>query len=234
LAEEITQVIDTLAQLHAYWWERPLLDTGQFPVGYWSRTAERFLQYVEKRSASWRRLIGADSSWLPLELQALYEGLLARLPDMWERYLEPRFRTGRHLTLVHGDAYFCNFLCPRPGEQGPTYLLDWQSPGFDIGSYDLVNLCATFWTSGQRHQDQREKGILRRYLQTLQDHGVREYGWRDLVIDYQLGLIFWVLMPVQDAADGSDKDYWWPKMRCLTAAFRDWRCAALLDRPKKS
>jgi hypothetical protein len=174
--------------------------------------------------------MAAEGSWLPLELQALYEQLFAGLPAVWERYLEPRFHARRHLTLIHGDAYLSNFLCPRPGADGPTYLLDWQSPSFDIGGYDLVNLCATFWTSEQRHEDAREERILRRYLQMLQDRGVRGYEWDDLMIDYQLGLIFWVLMPVQDAADGSDTDYWWPKMQCLTTAFREWRCQELLLR----
>jgi hypothetical protein len=226
--DAITRVVDTLAELHAYWWQHPLLDAGQFPLGYWSSTEERSARYLQKRTASWSRLVAAESSWLPPELQVLYEQLLSRLPYVWERYLEPRFRARRHLTLVHGDAYFCNFLCPRHGADAPTYLLDWQSPSFDLGSYDLVNLCATFWTSEQRHQDQREDAMLRRYLRTLEVRGVSEYGWNDLVMDYQLGLIFWVLMPVQDAADGSATDYWWPKMRCLTSAFREWGCATLL------
>jgi thiamine kinase-like enzyme len=226
--EAITGVVDTLAELHAYWWEHPCLDSEQFPVGYWSGTPDRFAWYRQKRAASWSRLMAAENSWFPLELKALYEQLFARLPVVWERYLQPRFRSKRHLTLIHGDAYFCNFLSPRPGVDGPTYLIDWQSPSFDIGGYDLVNLCATFWTSEQRHEEQREDRILHRYLQTLANHGVRHYGWDDLVTDYQLGLIFWVLMAVQDAADGSDQDYWWPKMQCLTAAFREWRCEALV------
>ena len=46
--------------------------------------------------------------------------------------------------------------------------------------------------------------------------------------DYRTGLIFWLLMPVQDGYGGSGKDYWWPKMQCLVAAFREWSCEALL------
>lgn len=55
------------------------------------------------------------------------------------------------------------------------------------------------------------------------------YAWEDVLADYQHVLIFWLLMPVQDAADGARKDYWWPKMQCLVAAFREWRCEARLD-----
>jgi thiamine kinase-like enzyme len=228
-AAAIAAVVETLAQLHAYWWGHPLLDAGHFAVGYWSRTRERFERYAERRNASWRRVLAQEDAWLPEDVRALYEQVLAQLPDHWERYLEPRFRTGRHLTLTHGDAYFANFLCPDPPASGPTYLLDWQSPSFDIGGYDLANLCATFWTPEQRHAEQREQAVLRRYHATLRAHGVNDYTWEDLLTDYRHGLIFWLLMPVQDAADGSRKDYWWPKMQCLVAAFRDWRCAELLE-----
>lgn len=228
-AADIASVAETLARLHAYWWRHPLLASGQFVVGYWSRDADRFAQYLQKRTAAWNRLMAAEGAWFPADLRALYERVLAQLPAHWERLLAPRFRASKHLTLIHGDAYFANFLCPRQPGAGPTYLLDWQSPGFDLGGYDLVNLCATFWTPEQRHEDQRELATLRRYHATLQAHGVRDYPWEDLVTDYQLGLIFWLLIPVQDGADGSRTSYWWPKMQCLVAAFRDWHCETLLE-----
>lgn len=228
-AVDIAAVVETLARLHAYWWEHPLLGTAPFSVGYWSRTRERFERYAERRGTAWRWLVEHEGDWLPADVRALYEQVLARLPAHWERHLAPRFQTSQQLTLTHGDAYFANFLCPIPPTTGTTYLLDWQSPSFDIAGYDLANLCATFWAPQQRHENQREEGMLRRYLATLQAHGVRAYSWDDLVRDYRLGLVFWLLMPVQDAAGGSRRDYWWPKMQCLVAAFRDWRCGELLD-----
>jgi hypothetical protein len=110
-------------------------------------------------------------------------------------------------------------------------LLDWQSPVVDIGGYDLANLCATFWTSEQRHATQREEQLLRRYHRMLETQGVHNYAWDDLTTDYQTGLIYWLLVPVQDRYDGSGTDYWWPKMQCLVEAFREWHCADLLDMP---
>jgi hypothetical protein len=88
--------------------------------------------------------------------------------------------------------------------------------------------------SEQRVEDQREVKILRRYLSVLQACGVRNYSWENLVRDYKIGLIAWLLMPVQDRFSGSSKDYWWPKMQCLVAAFRDWHCEELLERTKES
>lgn len=102
-------------------------------------------------------MIAREEAWLPEDVRALYERVLVHLPSYWERQLRPRFQTMRHLTLTHGDAYFANFLCPEPPTSGPTYLLDWQSPGVDLGGYDLANLCATFWTPEQRGDDGREE-----------------------------------------------------------------------------
>lgn len=227
----IEAVVDTLAQTHAYWWEHPLHETTTFDVGYWSRTAERFAAYLQRRQTSWAGLIANEGTWFPDDLRVLYEQLFAALPHYWEQQLAPRFQSTSNLTFVHGDSYFSNFLCPKNPGSAPTYLLDWQSPAFDIAGYDLVNLCATFWTSEQRHEDQREQKILERYLAALQAHGVQQYTWDNLVTDYQHGLIFWLLMPVQDCYDGSGKDYWWPKMQCLAAAFQEWHCDDLLGMP---
>jgi thiamine kinase-like enzyme len=227
-AVDIDSVVDTLAQLHAYWWGHPLLETNKFDIGYWSRNAERFEQYLWRRTTSWQSLITHEGAWFPDDLRELYEQVLAQLPHHWEVYLEPRFRTKMNLTLVHGDAYFANFLCPKNPTSGATYLLDWQSPTIDIAGYDLANVCAAFWTSQQRHEGQREEKILRRYYAVLQEYGVNSYSWDELVTDYKTGLIFWFLMPVQDRFGGSSKDYWWPKMQCLEAAFQEWHCGDLL------
>jgi thiamine kinase-like enzyme len=153
-----------------------------------------------------------EASWLPADVCIVYDHVLRHLPQHWERYLAPRFQTQTNLTLVHGDAFFTNFLCPKQHNGGPTYVLDWQGPAFDIGGYDLANLCATFWTSEQRHEAQRERRILERYLVRLQTAGVAAYTWDDLVTDYQAGIMYWVLVPVQDGHDGAGKAYWWTAM----------------------
>lgn len=221
-------MIDTLARFHAYWWQHELLTSGRFAVGYWTHNADRFGQYLQRRQRSWDDLIAAERDWLPADIRELYEWVFARLPYHWEHYLEPRFRNQTHLTLIHGDAYFSNFLCPKTPGIGTTYLLDWQSPTVDLAGYDLVNLIAAFWSPAQRHEAGREQRMLQRYYNTQCARGVTGYTWDELLIDYRSGLIFWLLMPVQDRFGGAGKTYWWPKMQCLVAAFRDWECAALL------
>lgn len=226
----IGAVVDALAQLHAYWWEHPLLSAETFTVGHWTRNTERFAEYLVRRCQSWAQLHAQEASWFPAELATFYTALLDGLETHWAAHLAPRFAEQQQLTLVHGDAYFANFLVPTDLTTGHTYLLDWQSPSFDLGTYDLVNLVATFWTPQQRHHLDREMSILQRYHQGLQRHGVHNYSWDELLTDYRSALVFWVLMPIQDGADGAPRSYWWPKLQCLIAAFEEWECAALLGR----
>ncbi|WP_151082075.1 oxidoreductase family protein [Nocardioides cynanchi] len=216
--------VTTLARHHAFWWGHPALESGTFEVGHWSRDAERSAAYAERRRGAWTRLDLAD---LGAGTRRLYDAVLAGIERHGSLWLEPRFDRHRNLTLGHGDAYFANFLVP-VSDAGQTYLIDWQGPEVDHCGNDLANLLATFWTPEQRHDGDRELDCLRLYHHTLVDAGVADYTWDDLVLDYRSGLLYWLLVPVQDAADGSDPSYWRPKMGCLESAVRDWECLDLL------
>lgn len=192
----LESVVRALAQFHAYWWEHPLLATPTFELSYWYRDAERFERYLQRRTASWQSLTAKEEAWFPDHLRDLYEQVLAKVRLYWRAYLAPSMQSRANLTLIHGDAYFNNFLCPRsPASEAPTYLIDWQSSTCHIVGYDLANLLATFWTPEQRHDQQREVSALRSYHTTLQANGVSSYSWDDLVLDYQHGLIYWLLVP---------------------------------------
>ena len=98
----------------------------------------------------------------------------------------------------------------------------------DIGGYNLANLCATFWTSEKRQQGGREVRLLQTYYATLLANGVLQYTWDGLITDYRSGLIYWILVPVQDGYDGARREYWWPRMQCLVTAFSEWGCETTL------
>jgi hypothetical protein len=219
-------VVDTLARLKAYWWEHPLQE--QLGWGYWSEDVEGFEHYAARRRASWQKVLADNSAWLPAHVVDLCGQVVDGLAAHWTRWLQPRLAGRKQLTLLHGDAYFANFLCPHPGTTGPAYLIDWQSACIDIGAGDLVNLMATFWTSEQRNAQGRERRLLDQFHRRLTEHGVTGYSVERLENDYRIGLVYWILMPIQDAYDGSPIDYWWPKLQCLAAAFDDWDCRTLL------
>ena len=85
------RVIDTLAQHHAYWWDHTLLHGGAFEIGYWSRNAERFALYLQRRRVSWDSLIANEAEWFPDDLRELYVRVLDpptlfTLPDIGVKF----------------------------------------------------------------------------------------------------------------------------------------------------
>lgn len=219
--------VDALARFHASWWEHPSLTDGRRDVSGWYGTRERFAENLAQRRREWAVFIAGVGAELPADLVSLYRHVLENLSKLWDRGLGDRITSGRQMTLVHGDCYLSQFLSPRDRDGG-TFLVDWQGASADLPTIDLTHLFATFWTREQRQEGARERRLLERYLACLEVEGVTGYDWEALQDDYRLLLIYMVLYPVWDAVNGSSKSYWWPKMRCLTSAYRDWRCEELL------
>lgn len=181
---------------------------------------------MARREREWAQLAAQEGERLPVEMRDLLDTALARLPARWERYLAPRVSALRHLTLTNGDGYFAQFLCPHRPEQPDqrVYLIDYQDASGNFGAYDLIYLFATFWTPQQRTGADLERSLLRRYWQRLVARGITGYPWEQLVEDYRVMLAYMVFDPVFNAVSGASRAYWEPKLRCLTAAYRDWRC----------
>ncbi|MGI8856138.1 MAG: oxidoreductase family protein [Thermomicrobiales bacterium] len=223
--DHVYGVIDALAQFHAYWWEHPLLGQAALPMHGWYRDRAAYDTFIRDATANWERFIAAEGATFPDDLRALYEHALSQLPRLWDRYLGERIASRRNQTLSNEDSYFAQFLCPRDSA-GRTFIIDFQNPNTDLAALDLVYLFATFWTPAQRAE--RESRLLRRYHHALQAHGV-DYDWDELIADYRLMIIHMIFFPLWDQVNGSRRAYWWPKMQCLTGAYRDLDCANLLE-----
>ena len=83
---------------------------------------------------------------------------------------------------------------------------------------------ATFVTPDQRREGGFEARLQRRYAGLVAAGG--RYTWEDSYDDYRLGIAdYWLFYPIWDEVNGSGRDYWWPKLRCLVGAYRDLECA---------
>lgn len=220
-------VVGALAAFHACWWQHPGLGEEPLPLSGRYADAASYGRFVRDVTDEWGRFIAVEGAWFPADLRALYEHALARLPALWDRSLATRIAERRNLTLSNGDNYFSQYLCPQDPGRGPTCIVDFQDVRADIPAIDLTYLCATFWTPAFRREGGREEALLRRYHRALLARGVAGYGWGDLLADYRLALVMMIFLPVWDQTNGSSRAYWWPKLQCLTGAYRDWRCAEL-------
>ncbi len=222
------QIVATLATFHAAWWEHPQLGTYPIELDADFQDEEHFRAYCLEMDQNWQSCLAAEGTWLPQDVVYDISEMTRLLPGMWERYLAKRFPIRHQLTFLHTDAYLANFLVPRTDEAGTVYMMDWQSPYIGIGAYDLVLMCASFWTSAQRHENKREETMLRLYLATLHAHGVTDYTWDQLLEDYRLMIIIFLQGAIWDQTNGSLRSYWWPKLQCLLSAARDHDSLSLL------
>jgi hypothetical protein len=234
-------IVEALAKFHAYWWahaqlraatsrsgERPWYVEEVGEVRPWFRDTAYHRGHVRRRETEWATFLNDVGEWFPSDLRHLYERALADLPALWSRYLEQRTASLTNVTLTNGDCYFNQFLCPRHPRADTTRLIDFQAVSAGVGAYDLVYLFATFWTTAQRHDNDREERLLRYYHHTLQATGVTGYSWDNLLTDYKLMVAYMIFDPIWDQTSGASKNYWWPKLCCLTDAYRDLGCAELL------
>lgn len=234
-------IVEALARFHAYWWEHRQLheaarQSGEHPwyletvgkVRPWFRDPAYHRRHVQRREREWVSFLASVGDWFPSDLRDLYERALADLPELWDRYLERRIASLTNVTLTNGDCYFNQFLCPRHPRTDATRIVDFQDVSAGLGAYDLVYLFATFWTNAQRHESDREARLLRHYHHTLQAAGVTGYSWDTLLADYRLMVAYMIFDPIWNQTSGASQAYWWPKLCCLTDAYRDLGCAELL------
>jgi len=212
------QAIDSLAMLHARWWDHPELGKGIGTVLDESGVVEmmggialqfsRFADFLEDRLAGERRRV--------------YEAVLSSSLRPWKRIAQRR-----GLTVVHGDAHLSNFLYPHAPGDASVFLIDWQLWHIDVGARDLAFMIALHWYPERRAA--LELPLLRRYHNRLVAHGVTGYSWDNCWSDYRLGAIRNLTVPVVQWAGGLPPGQWWHRLECALLAYRDLDCAELLD-----
>jgi hypothetical protein len=223
---QLDAMTDALADFHAYWWDHPAKGTRVLVAPAAFRDAAACAERIAQRGEQLRRFVNAVGAAVDPAVTRLCERALAGLPALWaDRYLR-RFAAGRDLTVVNGDCYFAQFLCPKPGSAASTYLIDFQEAGLQMPAEDLVFMFATFWTRAQRREGGREARLLGRYRARLAERGVA-YGPDQLLDDYRVCIVYQLFRTVWDQTAGAPEAYWRPKLDCVVASFQDHGCADL-------
>jgi thiamine kinase-like enzyme len=213
------RAVDALARLHAFWWDHPRLgkDIGRFPS--WEKRQQEWAE-TEKCTNDF---ISALGDQIAQPWREVYGLVLPSLPKLFQRHA-----TGKHLTLVHGDAHLGNFLFPKAFEDAPTFLIDWQFWHPTIGGTDLAFLMAVEWETDVRRT--LEEPLLRRYYSALFANGVQNYTWEDCWNDYRLSVILVsIFIPVWQWSLFK----WAPNFSALErsmTAFKDLACAAFVEK----
>ena len=210
------QLMEVLAQIHAFWWERPhagiLIET----------TPQMLTDEFNADVANYGAFADFLGDRLLSSHRAIYENVINRMLLLRQK----RFASQKHITLSHGDAHAWNFMYPVSEDESPR-LLDWEACGVNVGVNDAAYLMAVFW-----HPERRqwlEKPLLRHYHRHLLQQGISGYTWEDCWYDYRLSVINLLFMPVWWWVFKTPAFLWWYRLERLMMAYDDLECAELLD-----
>lgn len=211
-------IVDTLAEIHAYWWQNPRLDNEINAV------AEDVPGNIKAQSqAAFPAFVDFLGDRLSDERRHLFERILENVPL---KARHDRLQKGQRVTLIHGDAHAANFLFPNDSQLDRVRVQEWQSWYIGVGADDLAALMARNWYSDQRRRS--EEGLLRFYHERLQAFNVSGYSLDDLWLDYRYSVVQTMLYPVFQWNAKHPASRWWRNLECLFTAFHDLGCAELL------
>lgn len=212
--EQSDLAVQTLAAVHALWWNSPnLARFGSLP------TVESDAEHI--LADRWGEFVNQMGDRLSPAHRAIYERVMAAWPQLSRRYVETL-----HWTLSHGDAHVWNFLYPhQPGL--PAYLVDWEALGIKLGTDDLAYMMTLFWFPERRAR--LEEPLLREYHTHLLERGVRDYSWAQCWEDYRLSVIRMVFQPIWWWSTDHPAWLWWDRMERVVLAYEDLSCEELLS-----
>ncbi|MGB7342005.1 MAG: hypothetical protein WBC91_24130 [Phototrophicaceae bacterium] len=167
------QLIDTLATLHAYWWEHPLLgDLSSLPT---QETLTRHNAALQNKFTELKETVGKHLNPKHIELLAM---IASGLP----KSSQDRMLTGKGLTIIHGNLSPKTILY----SLRDTMLINWQDWAISFGTDDLAMMIPLYWSKQLR--DFQEKPLLKRYYDGLIKANVQDYSWQMLNYDYKASL----------------------------------------------
>jgi len=211
-------VIDCLGRFHAFWWEHPRLgkDVGEVP------THKSLGDYVSEIERILPGFLGQAGDRLQVDVRTLLRQAFSSLPGLWKRLGE-----GKGITLTHGDAHLANFLYPHNPRKDSVRMIDWQFCNVGLGANDLAFMIAPHWAPNRRRS--LSGRFIRRYHRELVKRGVENYSWDDCWYDYRVSVIDNLYLPVWQWKARMPLDIWWPNLKRVVRAFKDLRCAELLQ-----
>ena len=207
--------LDTLARVHAQWWEAPALGNtvGQL------HTTESLTTMVQGIAAHLPAFMDTVGDSLTAEARHVYERVFSSSLKPWLRLTDQRA-----LTIIHGDAHTWNFLFPRSGA-GAALLIDWQLWHIDVGARDLAFFTLHWYPSRRR---ELEQPLLRYYHDCLLKRGVGNYSFDELWVDYRRSVVRNLTIPILFWSRGMNPEGWWHRLECALASYRDLECDELL------
>jgi len=220
--------IDTLAELHAFWWDhQKLKDFSKnshvlytFKEG--SFNEKDILNWFDDQKKLLNQLTNLLGDRLSEKTKEMLNTIFAKFPQLISERLKKK-----NLTIIHGDAHFFQFFHPKDidNKNNKAILSDWMMWSVGVGAQDLAYMIGIFLFPKSRHII--EKYLLKRYHHNLVKYGIKNYSWDDFWQDYRLFNLLNIYRCVWWRNIGSP--VWWLYLNTTMLNIEDLNCMELLD-----
>ncbi len=206
--------VTALARIHAHWWGRAeTIDAPTPPV-----VAHQDANHLATHFSKFVDFVGEYLS--PARIEQ-YERVFCSLDALLARRL-----TISNTTLLHTDSHYWNFLYSKGSQPNECVIFDWPLWRTGLGGWDLAYMIGLHLYPEHRHRF--EPVLLDLYWQVLNEKGVAR-DRQDVQLDYRIGVIVGLLMPVMEFSWRIPPFDWIPKMEKAFAAYEDLNCSELLE-----
>lgn len=184
---QLERVTDLLVDLHAHWWQHPLLESQQFlkPDQSVCRMpqvlgeAEMLANFATAQNATTRFLHQFEN-----ELTAAEKEFLSLLAQKWIDLALERLSRNQPITLIHGDFHLLGniFFARNSATQPAIKVIDWAQSKRGIGVHDLMYMLLA---AESRDRVARDMTLIQRYHSGLAEAGISDYSLTQCLWDYQ-------------------------------------------------
>ena len=179
--EEAKLVLNHLAKFQAGLWESLRLKTWLSPMGVTAEVYEHF-------PTMWDVFVEKYSEGIPTAFLSLGEKLKGNLGNVLDRVLQ-----GPH-TFVHFLFRPRNLFFYDSKEDAEIAVINWQFFAHGSPLWDVASFLAEGLDTEDRRENESE--LLKIYHSALEDHGVKGFGFDQLMKGYRLSILgawYWIV-----------------------------------------
>jgi aminoglycoside/choline kinase family phosphotransferase len=184
--DEVRLAIESVADLHARWWDRPELESLETIIQPWG--CPPYANIDARYQAAWAVVEPWFACRVSSESRRVAERLATRMDQLAiDMATPPR-------TICHGDFRADNLMFNREAGALTMAAVDWQVAAQLPGTFDIGYLMGGSVTRELRRE--HEMNLLSLYHRRLTEHGVAGYDFDVCLRDYRravlCGFSYWV------------------------------------------
>ncbi|MFX1365569.1 MAG: oxidoreductase family protein [Promethearchaeota archaeon] len=224
------RAIDCLAELHAFWWDHPMLkelSKNSYVLYTFKENSfnkEEIFKWFNNQKMTLKPFLEILGERIGNKSKELFKTIFSLYPQVaYERIAK------ENITVIHCDAHFGNFFYPKDiiDQKYKTILPDWQNWSIGVGGQDLAYMIGLSFFPDYRHL--MEKDLIKRYHNKLLKSGVKNYSWDECWYDYKLFTILNIYRIIWWWSIGIPSIVWWPQLEASINTIKDLNCMELLE-----